>query len=284
MKLAELQARADRRADELSDLQIELFGASLHGSGSDDDKKHTIDLLRRTMELWDEVDEMDAYIASVKSSINIPSLGMSILDAELVADSQVGREDFLDVLAANIIENGAGQSEDEDDVNRCPHCGDVRGTPIKVGDVWNVMGAVRGRREALLSIIDQTLWQVETTWHDDDDEQEMSSESVSEPRVNPVEELGIGELDGEFLRPAVVEPEPEPIQGDGYRITDPSCPFCTSPNRKLVEEMWMKTFSDTMGIMEYSQRSGLIPLNVNPSMARLHFDDHFNASDHLTNE
>jgi hypothetical protein len=136
--------------------------------------------------------------------------------------------------------------------------------------------------------VEQATWQVETTWYDlgGDDAPKMASSSEGVVR-DPVEVLGIGELAGDILRPAVEEPlEPpvpqsvEGIQTD-FQVIDTSCPFCMTPGRSELETAWMRDGADTMNIMAVATARGMIAYDVNPSVSRIHFDDHFKPEDHF---
>lgn len=296
MKLAELSSLANTRNAELTDLQNELVHLLLNGSGSDDDVASAGKLLRRTMELWDDVDEMTAHVLSIKSRINIPQIGMSISDAEIVAASFSDREAYVEVLIDALHGDRPGMGEGEEPLldRVCPRCGEDRGVPISVSSAVALLQAIRNRRTTLIDAAVQASWQVETTWYElEDDTHEMSSSSVAEEHVHkgdadqpkilgPVEALGIGEIPGDFLRPAVEQgPLPTPKVSMDYEVVDPKCPFCMTPGREEVEKAWLHGGADTMSIMEYAVNNHAIPPNTNPTFSRTHFDDHFKESDHF---
>ena len=311
MKLAELSSLAENKAAELETLQGELGNTLANDSGGEDDRRRAGDLLRRTMELWDEVDEMMAHVWSIKSKINIPQLGMSIADAELVHRSFGNREEYVLALIEALWDNQGAHSDDlrapeegefEAEAVHCPHCGRTRGIPIDLADALRLLQAIRDRRTALDNAIRQATWQVETTWCDnEDDAKEITSKSVADDVVVPaiVEELGIREGEGEILRPAEPEepqyiqpedltPPPPPVEYHrpavqmGHEVIDPRCPFCMTPGRENLERYTMAQGIDMLSVMVYAQANGIVPADVNPSLARIHFDDHFKVTDYMT--
>ena len=69
--------------------------------------------------------------------------------------------------------------------------------------------------------------------------------------------------------------------GTDFSMIDVSCPFCMTPGRSELEDEWMRRGADTMSIMAIATERGLISQDVNPSVARIHFDDHFKPVDHF---
>jgi len=291
MKLAELYSLVEQRMSELSVLQTELLSATGNDSGSEPDRTRVASLLRRTMALWAEVDEMMAYDLSVKSKINIPELGMSIAEAELLADGYSRRETYMamimDGLTANLRHRPEEVPESDEVVPTCPHCGEVRGIPISLDQAEMLLTAITRRHISLRSAIERAGWSVETTWYDvDEDGQEINSRTVTDGATDPIEALGIGVLPGDILRPPTVEPQatpPTPPQavGTDFEVIAGNCPFCMSPGRNQIERHWITQGQDIMSLMAYADSNSMIPVNTNPTVARIHFDDHFKRSDHI---
>jgi hypothetical protein len=297
MKLNELSNLRMERAQALMDRVNALMMHASKRAGTVEARADSVDMLRLACEAWDENDGLSVYVESVKAQINIPSIGMSIADAELWLHSLERKRTFLESLVELIREREPDASDADIEAEQsgtevghpCPTCGVDFSPPIDMELVATLVAEVRAEITRLASAIERAVCSVETTWHDRD--------SGAVTKAAPVERQTDGprsgmQVVGEVVIPAVEPPPPVPVpmqqpvpqpqqmMVQTFQVVDPSCHVCMSPGRVALERHWLATRGDTVTTLELGLVHGVIPQNMTPQLMQMHFDDHVKASDH----
>jgi len=301
MKLNELENLRMERAQSLTDRVNALMTHAEKRAGTEEARADSVEMLRLTCDAWDANDEMSVYIEAVKAQINIPSLGMSVSDAELWLHGLQHKQAFLEAVVESVGKNQPEPEVSEDSgeplPSTCPKCGGDWSPSIDMELVSTLLAEVRAEITRLASAIERAVCSIETTWQDRAPVQTPSL-PVQPPQQAGMQVIGEVVIPTSDLQQAVSsmfqppQPQPQPQQVvqpqvaqpqqvvQSFQVVDPSCPVCVSPGRLALERHWLATKGDTVSTLELGLMHGVIPQNMSPQLMQMHFDDHAKASDH----
>jgi len=293
MKLNELENIRTERAQALMNRVNALMTHAAKRNGTDEARAESIGMLRMACEAWDANDELSVHIQSVKSQINIPSLGMSVADAELWLHGLQHKRAFLQAIVDTVQEREPESEVSEETGEtlpaKCQSCGEDWSPPIDMDLAYTLLAEVDAEITRLTSAVERASCSIETTWKD-----------RTAPRVEAPGQSGI-QVVGEVILPMLEQPQIDPTMllfqqqlvqqpqvappvqqqpVQSFQVMDPTCPVCVSQGRLALEKHWLATKGDTIATLELGLVHGVIPQNMTPQLMQMHFDDHAKASDH----
>lgn len=292
MKLNQLENLHLERAQTLMDGVNSITRHASTRAGTPEARQESIDLLRAVCEAWDDHDAMAVYIESIKHHIAVPSLGMSLADAELWLHGLQHKQAFLEGVIEAVDSAAPEPSEADDEVaaeigedvvTTCPTCGEDVLPSVDMDLLATLIAEVRSEITRLSSAIERACCAIDVEWNDRSSLPPVTSQTRGGMRVMGEIRIpdGVVPQQSDVTPPQPPQPPPQVQRPMAtFQVVDPTCPVCMSQARLALEKHWIATQGDTVSTLELALQHDAVPKNVTPQVMQMHFDDHTSMADH----